>query len=369
MTEVGGNNGVYVAGVNKAKMAKQSMITKQGITVIIPTYNGSSWLPSTLQHVEAAIKDAKLEKYEVLFVNDGSTDDTLEVIASLQKKADYPIRVVTQKNGGRFVARRTGTNEAKYPNLLFVDTRVYIGKTSLSYLISKHQADQTRNVWCSHVRVDKKGNIYARFWETVAFVAWRKYFKQPRDISYGIAEFDDYPKGTTCFFITKSILADANQWFEKNTKDLKTSNDDTLLLRYVAQQDSINISPDFWCLYHARSTMKQYTKHVYHRGQVFVDGFLRNDGNRFFIPLIVFLILSIVFPIVLVLWPGLLTLVFVAFFAGLALELLTMLLIGVPSKDAVSTMFLSPVFAVYYGAGIWKAFIKIFIVRKSGVAT
>ena len=271
------------------------------------------------------------------------------------------MRLVNQKNGGRFIARETGAEEARFPNLLFVDTRVYIGEDSLSYIVGQNVKDNSRRVWCSHVRVDKKGNMYARFWETVAFVAWRKYFKHPKDTSYGIDQFDDYPKGTTCFFITKAILSDANSWFRENTKDLKTSNDDTLLLRYIARTNSINISPQFWCLYHARSTLKQYSKHVIHRGKVFVDGFLRNDGNRFFIPLIFFLLLSVVIVIGVALNPSIFPALAVFALIGWLLELFAMLVLGVPQKDALATFVLSPIFAICYGLGIWSAFIKIYI--------
>lgn len=343
----------------------QESVVELGLTVVIPTYNGASWLPETVRHIETALDEASVKTCEVLIVNDGSTDNTIDVVEGLAKSSKYPIRMVTQKNGGRFVARRTGTEEAKYPNLLFVDTRVFIGKTSLQYIIERQAEDASRKVWCSHVRVDSKGNIYARFWETVAFVAWRSYFKNPKDTSYGIKEFDSYPKGTTCFFITKSILQDANDWFEKNTKDIKTSNDDTLLLRYIAKDNSINVSPDFWCLYHARSSLKQYTRHVFHRGKVFVDGFLRNDGNHFFIPLILFLILCVATPAAIIIQPALIVPLLVVAAAGWILELIVTLLIGVPVKDAFSTVLLTPIFAVYYGAGIWNAFVRIFILRST----
>ncbi len=331
---------------------------------MIPTYNGSSWLPETVKHIERALAKASVRRCEIVVVNDGSTDDTTDVVEKLINSSRYPVRLVNQNNSGRFIARETGTNEAKFPNLLFVDTRVYIGEDSLNYVVGQQQKDDTRRVWCSHVRVDKKGNIYARFWETVAFVAWRKYFKNPKDTSYGIEHFDDYPKGTTCFFITKSILHEANAWFKKNTKDLKTSNDDTLLLRHIARKNSINISPDFWCLYHARSTLKQYSKHVIHRGKVFVDGFLRNDGNRFFIPLILFLALSLVAVIVMVLRPEIILPLLVIGAIGWLLELAIMLLLGVPYEDALATFVLSPIFALCYGAGIWFAFTRIYVIER-----
>lgn len=60
--------------------------------------------------------------------------------------------------------------------------------------------------------------MYARFWEAITFVAWRRYFANPRDMSYGIKDFDMYPKGTTCFFVPKTVIEDANSWFEKILK-------------------------------------------------------------------------------------------------------------------------------------------------------
>lgn len=335
----------------------------EGISVIIPTFNGAKWLRDTISHIERTLMSAKITKAEILIINDGSTDNTKNEVKSIMDSSSFKIRLVNQKNRGRFIARRTGTNEAKYPFLLFVDTRVFIGENSLSYVIKKLSEDRTRNVWCSHVMVNKKGNIYARFWEAIAFVAWRMYFKNPKDISYGINEFDHYPKGTTCFFIKKEILNEANKWFEKNTMDLKTSNDDTLLIRHIAENNSINISPDFWCLYHARSKMNQFVKHVYHRGKVFVDGFLRRDGNIYFWPLIAFLVISFIAPFIIVFNLSILPKMVIIGFCLWLIELLLLSLVRIPIKDAFSLFILSPIFAVFYGAGIWNAFVRIYIFR------
>lgn len=334
---------------------------KEQISVIIPTYNGAIWLPKTLDKVLEALSYAHVGEFEVLVVNDGSTDDTVAVVKDYAKNAGIHIKILTQPNSGRFVARQKGANSARYQRLLFVDTRVFIGKRSLAYVLKQQQRDPSRRVWCSHVRVDKTGNIYARFWDAFAFIAWRKYFKRPRDISYGIKEFDDYPKGTTCFVIDKTVLQDANRWFVKNTMDLKTSNDDTLLLRHIAAEEhSINISPDFWCLYHARTSFGQYSRHVYHRGKVLIDGFLRNDGNRYYVPLIIFLVITALLPVALLvvglLWPQLLMGVVALGLACWLLVPLILLLLGLPLPDAISVFLLLPAFALLYSAGIWSAF-------------
>ncbi len=341
-----------------------SEVMQQGLTIVIPTFNGSRWLKKTITELHKSIKKAKLKKFEIIVVNDGSTDDTIEVVKNIAKKTRLPLRVYTQVNGGRFVARRTGTNEARYPYLLFVDTRVFIGEESLSYLLSQHENDSSKEVWCSHVRVDTVGNIYARFWEAIAYIAWRDYFSNPRDISYGINDFDKYPKGTTCFFIKKSILTKANEWFERNTKDLKDSNDDTLLIRHIAEKNSVNISPHFWCLYHARSKFYPYIKHVFHRGKVFVDGFLRKDGNTYFWPLVLFLILTALMGIFSLLQPWIVVLFLFVLSIGWVLELIVIFMLKVPIKDGLSLWLLSPIFTVIYGLGIWTAFIRIHVIKR-----
>ncbi len=54
-----------------------------------------------------------------------------------------------------------------------------------------------KEVWNGHVIVEKKGNIIARFGDAITFIGWRRYLAHPRDCSYGLKDFDHYPKGTT----------------------------------------------------------------------------------------------------------------------------------------------------------------------------
>jgi hypothetical protein len=163
--------------------------------------------------------------------------------------------------------------------------------------------------------------------------------------------------------VPKKNLLEANNWFKKNTKNTKDSNDDTLLIRHIAESHAINLSPNFYCTYHARTSLKQYCKHVYHRGKVFVDGFLRRDGNRFFWPLVGFLILSVSIPIYLIISPQYIGIALGLLAIAWILELLTALLLKVPIKDALSLFVLSPLFAILYGLGIWSAVFDIYVRR------
>ena len=332
------------------------------VSVIIPAYNAAVWLPKSVPRVVKELKNARVSNAEIIIVDDGSSDDTAVVARSL--KLDYPVRVIEQSNAGRFLARSTGVKAAKYEYILFIDTRIYIGEGGLKFIGSKLDISKDRSVWTSHVCIDRTHNIYARFWEALTFIAWRKYFSNPRECSYGIKEFDYYPKGTTCFFVPTKVIAEANDWFTTQTKNKKASNDDTLLIRRIAEKTNINISPEFYCTYHARTNLKQYCKHVYHRGKVFVDGFLRLDGNRFFLPLVGFLIASVAVIAVLILMPTLFLPALIAAMILWLLELLIALLFQVPFKDALSLFILSPLFSVIYGAGIWAATLEIYVFSK-----
>ncbi len=329
------------------------------VSVIMPAFNAAPWLPKSIPRVEKALKRAGVKHAEFIVVDDGSSDDTAKVAKGL--KLAYPVRVVSQPNSGRFMARYNGVEAAKYKYILFIDTRIYIGEDSLKYVGSKIDPAKKKVVWTSHVIIDRAGNPYARFWEGLTFIAWRRYFANPRELSYGIKEFDYYPKGTTCFFVPKDVIHEANVWFTTQSKNAKAANDDTLLIRRIAENYDINLSPEFYCTYHARTNLKQYCKHVFHRGKVFVDGFLRRDGNRFFWPLVTFLIMSLAIPFALAVSPQYLAKFLIAAIVVWLLELAGALLAKVPYRDALSLWVLSPLFAIVYGLGIWKAVLDIYV--------
>ena len=331
------------------------------LSVIIPAYNAAEWLPQSVPKVAIAAQKAGLGKVEIIIVDDGSSDNTAGIAKAL--KVRYPVKVISQPNGGRFLARHTGVLAAKYDYILFIDTRVFIGEASLKYLVDTMRKAPGRLVWTSHAIIDRQGNIYARFWEALTFITWRQYFGNPRDCSYGIKDFDRYPKGMTCFFAPKQIMLEADGWFEGKTKNARASNDDTLIIRHIAEKHNINLNPQFYCTYHARAGLRQYSTHVYHRGKVFVDGFLRRDGNRFFWPLVGFLVSSVAVPVYLIIFPHYIVAALVLLGAAWALELLAAWLLKVPGKDALSLFILSPLFAVLYGAGIWSAVFDIYAAK------
>ena len=83
------------------------------VSVIIPCYNGAAFLPETLQ----SVLDQTHPPLEVLVIDDGSTDRSVEIAASFGP----PVRSISQKNQGESVARNRGLTEARGEWVAFLD--------------------------------------------------------------------------------------------------------------------------------------------------------------------------------------------------------------------------------------------------------
>ena len=108
------------------------------ISVIIPVHNAEKYLSRCLDSV---IKSLGKIKGEILLVEDGSTDKTLEIIESYREKHLKLVRVLRSNTRGASAARNLGAEVAKGEYLWFVDADDYISKDAISKLLAK--ADKT----------------------------------------------------------------------------------------------------------------------------------------------------------------------------------------------------------------------------------
>ena len=78
-------------------------------TVFTPTYNRAH----TLHRVFESLCEQTFRDFEWLLVDDGSTDNTKELIETWVKMADFPIRYFWQENSGKHIAYNSGIREAR----------------------------------------------------------------------------------------------------------------------------------------------------------------------------------------------------------------------------------------------------------------
>ncbi|QYS89019.1 glycosyltransferase family 2 protein [Flavobacterium davisii] len=87
---------------------------KLTFSVIIPLYNKENYIYNTL----TSVIDQSYSNFEIIIVNDGSTDKSLEIIQNIN---DSRIRIFNQQNKGVSSARNLGIKNAKGTLIAFLD--------------------------------------------------------------------------------------------------------------------------------------------------------------------------------------------------------------------------------------------------------
>ncbi len=87
------------------------------ISIIVPVYNCYLYLPQCVDSVFSQ----SFEDFELILVNDGSTDGRTSDLLSEIEASDSRVRVITQQNGGTSAARNTGLRNANGEFVTFLD--------------------------------------------------------------------------------------------------------------------------------------------------------------------------------------------------------------------------------------------------------
>lgn len=88
------------------------------LTIFTPTYNRAHLLPQLF----ASLQKQKLKNFEWLIVDDGSEDNTKEVVTLFQQESSFRIRYFYQKNQGKHIATNTGVQNTSTELFLTVDS-------------------------------------------------------------------------------------------------------------------------------------------------------------------------------------------------------------------------------------------------------
>ncbi|WP_248722987.1 glycosyltransferase [Seonamhaeicola sp. ML3] len=103
------------------------------LSIVIPVYNVASYLDKCVRSCYE--QDIPKDAYEIILVNDGSTDNSLEICESLKKEFQSLI-IISQENKGLSGARNTGLSAAKGEYVWFVDSDDWIEKNTLAEIIN-----------------------------------------------------------------------------------------------------------------------------------------------------------------------------------------------------------------------------------------
>lgn len=147
------------------------------ISIIIPVYNGEKCLERCIDSVEQEKQYNK--NMDVVIVDDGSTDNTYELLENLEKQYDN-IRVFHKENGGVSSARNYGLTVAQGDFVLFVDADDMLNKTAISSIMKEIQENEADYYMFPIEKEIKKGVIqkqkYSATGETIPADEAYEYF-------------------------------------------------------------------------------------------------------------------------------------------------------------------------------------------------
>ncbi|YAI81404.1 MAG: glycosyltransferase family 2 protein [cyanobacterium endosymbiont of Rhopalodia sterrenbergii] len=163
-------------------------------SVVIPTYNRKPILEKCLRSLEnQQLTDDKVSSYEVILVDDGSTDNTLEWLG--ENTAEFPhVHLFVQDHLGPAAARNLGIEKAQGDTIIFIDSDLVVTETFIQ----------------SHANALIKGEkeLGNKKLFTYGAVINTCNFDNPTSESYKITDF------SAAYFATGNV-AIAREWLEK----------------------------------------------------------------------------------------------------------------------------------------------------------
>lgn len=191
---------------------------KDLISIVIPVYNVERYLSRCIE----SILNQTYENWEAVFVNDGSKDNSLEILKDYQKR-DNRIIVIDKKNEGSGVARNTGVERSKGEYLTFLDSDDWYEKDFLEKLYNNLKENNSDISMCNprmtydDTQKNKNINVYhfnsidlSKFPDEILGilampVIWNKLYKKEIIIKNDI-KFPNYSFSEDVEFLYKVFL-------------------------------------------------------------------------------------------------------------------------------------------------------------------
>lgn len=223
---------------------------KPVVSVLIPVYNVEDYLSRCLD----SVLGQTLQRIEVICVNDGSTDGSLEILEKYRKK-DKRLKIISKENGGLPSARNAGLDAARGEYIGFVDSDDYVESDMFEKLVDtarRHDSEVVicgANIFPEHPTADK--------WMYDTLSPWyRDYREYEPDLVYKCPD-------TTPFLwrnlIKKSLIDRENLRLDEN---IVLGEDKLFQAKVYPRAKGITVIPDklynyFWC--RPESLMNQIT--------------------------------------------------------------------------------------------------------------
>lgn len=115
-----------------------SAVGGEGVSVIIACHNEEKNIEKKVRELLGQIAQSSIDKYEIIVVNDGSTDNSLNILQSLEKEVIVKL-INVESRKGKPNAINEGITASQYPVLIFSDVRQTMSDGAIETLLSRFE--------------------------------------------------------------------------------------------------------------------------------------------------------------------------------------------------------------------------------------
>lgn len=242
------------------------------ISIIMPVYNSENYLAATLECLQNQI----FKDFELICINDGSTDNSLKILEEFSKQADFQVKIINQGNQGAGASRNYGFTFASGETAIFLDCDDLFNLDFLDKMYKKYQETHADIVICKYKILSSEGeyfqqelgindsklpnkNIFCAYdipehiFNFTNHAAWNKLYKTDF-IKENNLKFDNTPQTNDTYFTLCSLLT---------AKKITTTNEALITYRFyhTGSTSSVINNYDFY-------TMLPFQKLPYHLSQL-----------------------------------------------------------------------------------------------------
>lgn len=199
------------------------------ISVIIPAYNVGRYISSTLE----SLRKQTFGDFELIVINDGSSDNTLEIVNSFKNVFAARLNVINQKNSGVSRSRNAGIEISHGKYICFIDGDDTVEPDYLQLMYERITSDDSDMGYCGYREVLTDGTVYKTYPER---------YKYSDGIINGKDILEKYLRGETYMYIW-SIIFKRELIFSNNIrfrKDISYGEDQIFNFQALAKADKVS---------------------------------------------------------------------------------------------------------------------------------
>lgn len=189
------------------------------VSVIVPAYNAEL----TIEKCIIALTEQTFDDYEIIVVNDGSTDHTSDICKEIAKLKNN-VKVIDKVNGGVSSARNCGMKYAKGEYIAFCDCDDLPCLDWIEYLVRSIEANNADLAVCNYelihdindaktiyknsnkIELIEKNNIWCLYEKNLLNTPWNKLFKRNIILSLNLTFDETFSFGEDLLFICNYII-------------------------------------------------------------------------------------------------------------------------------------------------------------------